>query len=117
MNYNLLGYLLFFLIMGAIIVKVGWACYTNGNRFVLHFIPDQKNFSLRINKMLLLGYYLVNLGYVIYAISNWETIDTLIIMIEHISYKTAGIVLVLSFLHYLNIIALTIVLKRFTYSS
>ena len=117
MNYNLIGYLAFFLIMAAIIVKVGWACYTNGNSYVLHFIPNQKDFSLRINKILLLGYYLVNIGYVIYSLSNWEAIANVITMLEYISYKTAYIVIALSILHYANIIGLNILLKYHTYSS
>lgn len=117
MNYNLIGYLLFFLIMGAIIVKVGWVCYINGNTYVQHLIPDQKDFSLRINKMLLLGYYLVNIGYVVYSISTWERIDSLMAMLENISCRTACIILVISGLHYMNIIALNILLKQNSYSS
>ncbi|MFD0796628.1 hypothetical protein ACFQZJ_04095 [Maribacter chungangensis] len=117
MNYNLIGYLLFFLIMGTIIVKVGWGCYRNGTTYVLHIIPNQQDFSLRINKMLLLGYYLVNIGYVVYSISTWEPIDGLMPMLENISYRTACIVLVLSGLHYMNIIALNILLKQNSYSS
>jgi uncharacterized membrane protein len=117
MNYNLLGYLLFFLIMGTIIVKIGWVCYTNGNTYMQHIIPDQKDFSLRINKMLLLGYYLVNIGYVVYSISTWEPINGVSAMLEDISYRTAYIVLMLSGLHYMNIIAINILLKRNSYSS
>lgn len=112
MNYNLLGYLLFCLIMATIIVKIGRVCYTHGNVYVIHFIPNQKDYSIRINNMLLLGYYLVNLGYVVYSISTWERLDNVLVMVEHISYRTACIILGLCGLHYMNILALNILLKR-----
>lgn len=107
MNYNIIGYLIFLSIIIFMILIVGKVCYRNGNVFVAELIPDHIDLCQQINKMLLVGYYLVNIGYCAMTLVNWETIITIQQLIEVISMKTATIAFILSFLHYSNIFILT----------
>ena len=107
MSYNLIAYIVFISIIAFIIVVVGKICFRNGNIFVAELIPGHLALCQQINKLLLLGYYLLNIGYAAMTLMGWETIDTPTLFVEVIAYKTAVIVCILSVLHYLNIFILT----------
>ena len=107
MNYNILGYAIFIFIIIFIIVVVGKICYRNGNIFVASLIPDHLDICKQINKTLLVGYYLVNIGYAATTLISWELIVTLPQLVEVIALKIAIIVSLLSVLHYFNILILT----------
>ncbi|MFC7773742.1 hypothetical protein [Flavobacterium sp. GCM10027622] len=107
MNLNIAGYVIFLIIISYIILVVGKICYRNGNIYVASLIPEHMDLCQQINKMLLIGYYLVNLGYSAMTIVNWEAITSIQQLVEIIATKTAIIVLLLSLLHYTTIFILT----------
>ncbi|WP_199121365.1 hypothetical protein [Pedobacter sp. ASV28] len=105
-NLNLLGYGLFILFIVLIIVWVGKICYKNGNLFVAELIPGHVELCHQINKVLLIGYYLVNIGYCALTLSFWEPIFSVSVLVEVVALKIATIIMILSVLHYLNIFIL-----------
>jgi hypothetical protein len=107
MNYNITGYLLFLAIIAFIVFKVGKICYNNGNLFVAELLPDHAELCQQINRVLLIAYYLVNIGYSAMTLIQWETIISISQLIETIALKTATIITILSVLHYLNIFIIT----------
>jgi len=113
MNFNILGYGLFTLTILLIIVYVGRICYRNGNIFVAALIPDHADLCLHINKSLLTGYYLVNIGYGTMTFIGWETILSAQQLVEVLAIRTAWIISILCFLHYLNIYLLTKTIHKF----
>ncbi|MFN0293861.1 hypothetical protein [Pedobacter helvus] len=106
LNLNLIGYGIFIALMVFIILVVGKICYRNGNVFVAQLIPGHIELCQQINKALLIGYYLVNLGYCAVNLSFWQHISTMPMLVEVISIKMAGIIIILCGLHYLNIYVL-----------
>lgn len=106
-NYNIIAYSIFLAIIIFMIVVVGKICYQNGNIFVANLIPDHMDLCQQINKTLLVGYYLTNIGYCFMTLVNWKTIITIQQLIEVIATKTATIAFILSFLHYSNIYIIT----------
>jgi hypothetical protein len=107
MNLNILGYAIYLLITIFIIVKVGRICYQNGNIYVAQLIPDHIDLCHKINQVLLLGYYLMNIGYCAMTLISWEKIITFNQLIEVIAFKSAIIIGTIAFLHYGNIFVLT----------
>lgn len=107
MNFNIFGYIIFLAITIYIIIVVGKICYRNGNVFVLELIPDHEELCQQINKILLIGYYLVNIGYCAMTLISWSVISNITQLTEIIALKTATIVGILAILHYLNIFILT----------
>lgn len=107
MNLNLIGYAIYLFITILIIVKVGRICYQNGNVYVAQLIPYHMDLCHKINQLLLLGYYLMNIGYCAMTLISWEKIPTLNQLIEVIAYKSAIIIGVIALMHYLNIYLLT----------
>ena len=112
MNLNIIGYLIYLSLTSVIIIKVGKLCYDNGNIFVSQLIPNHEELCHQINKMLLIGYYLLNLGYCAMTIISWEKIQSINQLIEIIATKSAVIILTIGFMHYINIILLTKYIKK-----
>lgn len=107
MSLNILSYGIFMLIVAYIIIVVGRSCYRNGNIYVLSLMPGHEELCLRINKILLLGYYLINIGYTLMMLVSWQKVTTVALLVETTMMRTAIIICVLSILHYTNIFVLT----------
>ena len=112
MNLNIIAYLIYFSITGIIIVKVGRICYNNGNIFVSQLIPNHEDLCHKINQLLLVGYYLLNIGYCAITIISWEQIESITQLIEVITSKSAFIIIAIAVMHYINIILLTNYIKK-----
>ena len=107
MNLNIIGYFIYLSLTIFIILKVGKICYKNGTVYVLELIPNHAAICQKINQVLLLGYYLLNIGYCAMTLISWQKITSLAQLIETIGIKTAIIIFIISLLHYFNIIILT----------
>ena len=113
MNYNIIAYLIYTPVIAVITIQVGWMFYKNGEVFLFSLIPNNTPLVKNINNLLLIGYYLVNLGYAIFSISQWDQILTLNQLLQTLSNNIGGIMLILAILHYNNIFWL----KRLTSSN
>ena len=107
MNLNILAYLIYLAITTFIIVKVGKICYQNGNIYVAQLIPNHADLCQKTNQILLVGYYLLNIGYCAMTLISWAKITTLHQLIEDIAFKSAIIIAVIAIMNYLNIFILT----------
>lgn len=107
MNYNILGYSIYLLATLFIIIRVGKICYDNGNIFVSHLIPDHKDLCHKINQVLLVAYYLLNMGYCAITLIGWQKIETFNQLIETITFRSGIIVVFLALMHYFNIYMIT----------
>ena len=107
MNLNIIGYVIYLLITTFIIINVGKICYRNGNIYVAQLIPEHEDLCQKTNQVLLIGYYLLNLGYCAMTLISWDKIISYPQLVEVISIKTAIIVCIIAMLHYFNIFILT----------
>jgi hypothetical protein len=107
MNLNIIAYFIYLSITIFIILRVGKICYKNGNIYVAELIPNHADICQKINHVLLLGYYLLNIGYCAITLISWQKILSLTELTEIICIKTAVIIFIISILHYLNIIIIT----------
>lgn len=107
MNFNIIGYFIYLSITIFIILRVGKICYKNGNVYVAELIPNHADICHKINQVLLLGYYLLNIGYCAMTLISWKKITSSAQLIETIGIKTSIIIFIISILHYFNIIILT----------
>ncbi|MCC9061860.1 hypothetical protein [Flavobacterium piscisymbiosum] len=107
MNLNIIGYFIYLGVTVFIILKVGKICYKNGNIFVAELIPNHADICQKINQVLLMAYYLLNIGYCAMTLISWQKISSSAQLIETIGVKTAIIIFIISILHYFNIIILT----------
>lgn len=104
MNLNILTYMIYGFITAFIIIKVGWMFYVNGAHYLHEVFENEMDTANTINKLLLVGYYLLNLGYVAVSLSFWPIIDNYLQVIELVAKRTSWIVLSLAFMHYINML-------------
>ena len=112
MNLNIIGYAIYLIITTIIITRVGKICYQNGNIYVAQLIPNHEELCQKINQLLLVGYYLLNIGYYAMTIISWERIENPTELIEIITSKSAIIIITIAIMHYINIILLTNYIKK-----
>ena len=103
MSYNSIAYLIFFAIMIYVIGVVGWQFYTNGKFYLENIFKTEPHLVDSINKLMLLGYYLFNLGYVALSIQSWAQIYTFPELMGVIGEKAGIIIIILGIMHYLNL--------------
>lgn len=66
----MLIYMSYLLITGFITIYVGNLLYQDGGIWLRNLLGNHEWVD-KANNLLRIGYYLVNLGYVFYAINNW----------------------------------------------
>lgn len=108
----MLSYILYLFITYLITVHVGLAFYRNGRVYILGLLHGNEALTNAINRLLLAGYYLVNLGYVLLTIRSWETVATWAQLVESICYKTGKIMLILAVIHFCNMAVILFIRQR-----
>lgn len=108
MNFKLIGFALYITLLIPTIFYIGNACYNNGKVYVLAIFSGNQALSLQTNKLLLICYYLLNIGYVFYSLVGWKIINNFGVLFGYVMYKIALIVLLLGTIHYLNILGILI---------
>lgn len=108
MNLNLLSYLLFFPAMLGIAVYVAQVCHRHGRIWMLRIFHDDAAFVDAVNNILLVGCYVVNLGYIALCVAQWEPITGVEHLLGVLSGRIATILFTLAALHYQNIAVLLV---------
>ena len=99
---NTLSYIIYLFITWFITVHVGLIFYRNGKSYILNLLHGDEKLTLFINRMLLTGYYLLNLGYVTITIRFWKTINNWTDVLTSICTMTGKIMCILSVIHFIN---------------
>lgn len=103
MNYVIITYICYLAVTISLTVWVATTLFKNGKVFLLDIFHGNKELSDSVNNLLLVGFYLVNLGYAVYTLSVAEQITTARALIEVLSLKVGWIILVLGAMHFLNL--------------
>jgi len=103
MNYHILSYIVYLGITISVTVWVATTLFKNGKVFLLDIFDQNKLIAQSVNQLLLVGFYLVNLGYVIISLKIIGEIDNLQMLIEKLSFKVGFIILILGGMHFFNL--------------
>ena len=109
---NIAAYIIYIIITCLITVRVGRIFYKNGRYYILAILKGDEQLTDFINKILLTGYYLINLGYAAIMLRFWKTITTCTDLIASVSSTTGRIVLSLAIMHFINMYTIIIIGKR-----
>ena len=104
MNYNISVYFVFITLVSFIIIYVGRYFYTNGRVFIVSLLHDNVPLADNINRLLLVGYYLVNIGYAFIKLKQWPKIDAVATWFSSLATNMATLILILALLHYMNML-------------
>ncbi len=112
MNFNILAYIIYGLLTSYIILWIGRQFHRNGRIFIVSLFGQDTSLADTTNNLLLMGYYLFNIGYAIIQFSYWNQIQSVDELISSIALKTGRLLFVLVGLHYLNILGIYLFAKR-----
>lgn len=112
MLYDITSYILFLSISFYVTIKLGWVFYKNGEVYLYEIFKNQTAYVQKLNKLLLIGYYLVNLGKAALTITFWENITTTEGLITIVSHKLGSLLILLAIMHFINLIGLYILSKK-----
>ena len=96
-------YLLYLVISVALTVWVARTLSKNGRVFLVNSFESDERLADSINHLLVVGFYLINLGYVTLALRTSYAADTPRQAIELVSDKVGTILVVLGIMHFLNL--------------
>lgn len=112
MNYNVLSYAVYLPITVGLTVWVAQTLVKNGKIFLVEIFGGDKELAGSVNKLLQVGFYLINIGYAVMALTITKELVDLQRMLEALSLKVGAIILILGFMHFFNLFILFQLRKR-----
>jgi len=103
MNYIISCYVLYLLITICLTIWVARTLFKNGKIFLIDIFNGNRELADSVNNLLLVGFYLINIGYAVYTLRVSYSIDSLQEVIESLSRKVGLIILILGGMHFFNL--------------
>jgi cytochrome c biogenesis protein CcdA len=105
-------YLAYLTVSVAVTMWVGHTLHKNGRVFLLDALLGNEKLADSINHLLLVGFYLVNLGFVTMFLRIGGKVRDLQEAIEYLSTKQGIVLLVLGVMHFFNLFVLSRMRRR-----
>ncbi len=105
-------YVSYLLISLAVTVWVARTLHKNGRIFLVDAFHGNAELADSVNHLLVVGFYLINVGYVTLALRTAGNLDTLRAAIELVSDKIGLVLLVLGGMHFFNLFIFSRMRKR-----
>lgn len=103
MNAIVSAYLGYLAVSVALTVWVGRTLFSSGRAFLERVFAGQGDVADSVNRLLLVGFYLVNVGFIALHMKTRATIDDAQTALELLVEKVGVVVLVLGAMHFLNL--------------
>lgn len=103
MNYVILTYTIYLPITILLTVWVARTLFKNGRVFLIEIFKKDEVLADSVNRLLLVGFYLINIGYAVYTLRILDDINTIQFVIEKLSLKIGAIILILGGMHFFNL--------------
>ncbi|SET77034.1 hypothetical protein [Hymenobacter actinosclerus] len=103
MNFHLLVYGVYLPATVALTVWVARTLFTNGRTFLVDIFHGNEALADSVNKLLLTGFYLVNIGYAMLTLRSTGPISSYQQTVEMLSVKVGTIILILGAMHFFNL--------------
>ncbi len=104
MNYNISAYIVYLILTVFIIVFVGKLFYQNGRVFILGLMKGDAATTDHFNNILLVAYYLFNIGYAFVKLRFWQNIENLEMLVSSIARNMSVLIFILASTHYMNMV-------------
>lgn len=104
MNYFILTYTFYITVSILLTIWVARVLFNNGRIFLVDIFHGNTALADSVNKLLVVGFYLINIGYMSLALKETGSIVSVQEVIEVLSYKLGWIILILGGMHFLNLI-------------
>lgn len=103
-NLIVFTYVSYVLLSVLLTIWVARTLHKNGRVFLVEVFGGDESLADSVNHLLVVGFYLINLGYVSLALKIGMNVDTTRVAIEALSYKVGLVLLVLGGMHFFNLL-------------
>jgi hypothetical protein len=86
--------------------------FRNGRVFLIDIFHGNEELAKAVNNLLLVGFYLVNIGYAVYTLRIGYDIGNTRLLVEELSLKLGAIILILGGMHFFNMFVFFKLRKR-----
>ena len=104
MDIKVIAYGVYILMSICLTVWVAQTLHKNGRVFLVEVFHGDEGLADSVNHLLVVGFYLINFGYVSLALKVEEQIENATAGIEALSYKIGLVLLVLGGMHFFNLL-------------
>ena len=112
MNWTASTYLAYLLITVPLTVWVARTLSRHGRVFLADVFDDNHELADAVNSLLVVGFYLLNLGFVILYLKSDGTVPDLTGMFDALSVKIGVVMLVLGVVHFCNVYVFNAIRRR-----
>ncbi|MCD9873497.1 hypothetical protein [Streptomyces guryensis] len=112
MDRTVIAYVIYLLVSIALTIWVARTLSRNGRIFLADVLKGNEKLAEAVNHLLVVGFYLVNLGFVALYLSGDETIEDTREIFEALSTKLGVVLLVLGVMHLGNVYVLNRIRRR-----
>ncbi len=102
MNHTVIAYLIYLPAAVAMTVWVARTLHKNGRVFLIQAFRGKEEMADSVNHLLVVGFYLINIGFIATALRYGEKPRDTQEMIEFLSTKLGIVLLVLGAMHFFN---------------
>jgi hypothetical protein len=106
MDRTVIAYVIYLLVSVALTIWVARTLSRNGRIFLADVLHGNEQLADAVNHLLVVGFYLVNLGFVALYLSGDQTIEDTRGIFEALSTKLGVVLLVLGVMHLANVYVL-----------
>ena len=111
-NYTVWTYGIYLLLSVGLTIWVAQTLFKNGRVFLVDAFHGNEKLADSVNHLLVVGFYLINIGYVSLALKYGDPASNLQQVFESVSTKVGIVLLVLGAMHFLNLSIFTRMRKR-----
>jgi hypothetical protein len=101
--YTVWSYVLYLIVSVAVTVWVGQTLYKRGRVFLIDAFRGNEPVADSVNHLLVVGFYLINIGYVTLALKYGDKPTSTQESIEFLSTKIGLVLLILGVMHFFNV--------------
>jgi len=103
MNVTLFAYSAYVVLSVGLTVWVGRTLHKNGRAFLIDVFHAREDLADSVNHLLVVGFYLINFGYMSLALKLAQAPTTPTEAVEALSYKVGLVLVVLGAMHFFNL--------------
>ena len=112
MDLTVVTYLLYLAVTVPLTVWVGKALARHGDVFLVDVFHGDTRLAHAVNQLLVIGFYLLNFGYLSYFMASSVDVQTGRQLMEVVSAKAGGVALVIGVIHFGNVWCLNAFRRR-----
>ncbi|OKI66483.1 hypothetical protein [Streptomyces sp. MJM1172] len=112
MDLTVVAYVIYLIVSIGLTVWVARTLSRNGRVFIADVLQGNEKLADAVNHLLVVGFYLVNIGFVTLYLRSGETILEARDLFEELSVKLGVVLLVLGFMHLGNVWVLNKMRRR-----